>query len=129
MFRSQICFYAQHCALSAFVFVSFKEGEISFSFAGENGFAMDKGLRRKMGDCFRYGSFQNAEVTVLIDEFSASASEIFAGALQDNDRGLIVGCRSFGKGPRAHTFPYQYTTQNQMSMPCVLSLKSAHSTK
>jgi len=44
------------------------------------------------------GSFQDAEVAVIIDEFSASASEIFAGAMQDNDRGLIVGCRSFGKG-------------------------------
>lgn len=44
------------------------------------------------------GAFQNAEIAVLIDEYSASASEIFTGALQDNDRGLIVGRRSFGKG-------------------------------
>ena len=53
---------------------------------------------RKDYDADGRGALKDVKISVLIDEGTASSSEIFAGAIQDNDRGTIVGRRSFGKG-------------------------------
>lgn len=53
---------------------------------------------RQAFDADGRGSLKGVKISVLIDEGTASSSEIFAGAIQDNDRGVIVGRRSFGKG-------------------------------
>lgn len=53
------------------------------------------------------GSFQNNPLVILTDEWSASSSEILAGAIQDNDRGYVIGRRSFGKGLVQNEIPFR----------------------
>lgn len=64
----------------------------------------------KMGDHHyttdRAGEFLDGRIVVIVNQYSASASEILSGAIQDNDRGLIVGRRTYGKGLVQRPFPF-----------------------
>lgn len=61
---------------------------------------------KTQADATKKGAFENGNLVILIDEYSASSSEILSGAVQDWDRGLIVGRRSFGKGLVQRILPF-----------------------
>lgn len=64
------------------------------------------------------GNFNKGRLVIMANQYSASASEILSGAVQDNDRGLIVGRRTFGKGLVQRPFPFPDGSMIRLTVSC-----------